>query len=180
MCRDVSYFQRSYQPRNNVVKKKNGDFNADSLNISALSRKRFYQLRTVLGTNDVRQTEIHTADPLVSESSAFVFEMADEELKRHKSEQHLLKQEVEQFALRCFHLLILFGIRRNCLRGGRSRSLYLYMRVINQTVIIIDVGRSHNKNSEDISFERVEQFTCLGAILTYQNSIHQKTKRRLK
>jgi len=58
--------------------------------------------------------------------------------------------------------------------------LYLYMRVINQTVIIIEAVRSHNKNTEDIFFERVEQFTCLGAILTYQNSIHQKTKRRLK
>ena len=42
------------------------------------------------GANDVRQTEIHTADPLVPEPSAFEFEMADEELKRHKSEQHLL------------------------------------------------------------------------------------------
>ena len=56
----------------------------------------------------------------------------------------------------------------------------IYMRVIKQNVIIIEAGRNHNKNIENIFFEVVEQFTCLGAILTYQNSIHQKTKSRLK
>ena len=38
-----------------------------------------------MGVNDVRQTERHTAEPLVSEPSAFEFEMAIEKLKRHKS-----------------------------------------------------------------------------------------------
>jgi len=35
--------------------------------------------------NDVRQTEIHTAEPLVPEPSASVFELAIEKLKSHKS-----------------------------------------------------------------------------------------------
>jgi len=35
--------------------------------------------------NDVKQTEIHTAEPLVLEPSVFEIEMAIEELKRHKS-----------------------------------------------------------------------------------------------
>jgi hypothetical protein len=35
--------------------------------------------------NDVRQTEVHTAEPLVPEPSAFKIEMAIEKLKRHKS-----------------------------------------------------------------------------------------------
>jgi len=35
--------------------------------------------------NDIRQTEIHTAEPLVPEPSVFEFEIATEELKRHKS-----------------------------------------------------------------------------------------------
>jgi len=34
---------------------------------------------------DVRQTEIHTADPLVTEPSASKFELATEELKIHIS-----------------------------------------------------------------------------------------------
>jgi hypothetical protein len=39
----------------------------------------------VHGVNDVRQTEVHTAEPIVPESSAFEFEMAFEELKSNKS-----------------------------------------------------------------------------------------------
>ena len=35
--------------------------------------------------NDVRQTEIHTAKPLVPELSDFEFEMVVEKIKRHKS-----------------------------------------------------------------------------------------------
>ena len=42
-------------------------------------------LLNVHGVNDVRQTEIHTAEPLVPEPSAFEGELANEKLKRHKS-----------------------------------------------------------------------------------------------
>jgi len=38
-----------------------------------------------MGVNDVRQTEIQTAEPLVPESSAFEVELAVEKLKSHKS-----------------------------------------------------------------------------------------------
>ena len=37
------------------------------------------------GINDVKQTEIHTAEPLVPEPSAFEVELAIEKLKSHKS-----------------------------------------------------------------------------------------------
>jgi len=40
----------------------------------------------VHGVSDVRQTEMHTAEPLVPEPSTFKFEMAIETLKRHKSQ----------------------------------------------------------------------------------------------
>jgi hypothetical protein len=39
----------------------------------------------VHGVNDVRQAEIHTAEPLVPESSAFEVELAVAKLKSHKS-----------------------------------------------------------------------------------------------
>ena len=45
----------------------------------------FSQLLNVCGVNDVGQTEIHTAKPLVLELSAFQFKMAIEKLKRYKS-----------------------------------------------------------------------------------------------
>jgi hypothetical protein len=41
-------------------------------------------LLNVRGVNDVGQTEIHTAEPLVPEPSAFEVEMAVEKIKRHK------------------------------------------------------------------------------------------------
>ena len=46
-------------------------------------RNYFSQLLNVHGVKDVRQTEIHTAEPLVPEPSAFEF--AIEKLKNHKS-----------------------------------------------------------------------------------------------
>jgi hypothetical protein len=42
------------------------------------------QLLNVHGVNDVRQTEIHTADPLVPELSTFEVEMVIEKLKSKK------------------------------------------------------------------------------------------------
>jgi len=48
-------------------------------------RNYFSQLLNVHGAKDVRQEEIHTAEPLVPEPSAFEFELVIEKLKSHKS-----------------------------------------------------------------------------------------------
>jgi len=48
-------------------------------------RNCFSQLLNVHGDNYIRQTEIHTAEPVVPDPSAFEVEMAIEKLKRHKS-----------------------------------------------------------------------------------------------
>ena len=58
---------------------------ADTYNIVARWRRYFSQLLNVQGVNDIKHTEIHTAEPLVSEPSAFQVEMATEKLKSHKS-----------------------------------------------------------------------------------------------
>ena len=56
-----------------------------------------------------------------------------------KSQQNWLNQEVEYFPLRSINLLILFGIRRNCLRSERSRSIYLVLGgAIKQTVVTVE------------------------------------------
>jgi hypothetical protein len=60
-----------------------GDLVADSHSILARWRNNFSQLLNVHGVNNVRQTEVHMAEPLVPEASAFEFEMAIERLKRH-------------------------------------------------------------------------------------------------
>jgi len=57
----------------------------DCHSIVARWRNHFSQLLNVHVLNDVRQTEIHTAEPRVTELSAHVFELAIEKLKSHKS-----------------------------------------------------------------------------------------------
>jgi hypothetical protein len=43
-----------------------------------------------------------------------------------------------------------------------------------------NAGHNHNIETDNKSFERVEEFKYLGAALTNQNSIHEKIKSRLK
>jgi len=54
---------------------------ADSHGTLARWRNYFSQLLNVNGVNDVRQTEIHTAEPLVPESSSSDVELTIEKLK---------------------------------------------------------------------------------------------------
>jgi len=64
------------------VKDERGDLVTYSHSILARWRNHFSQLFNEHGINDVRQREIHTAEPLVPEPSAFEVEMAMEKLKR--------------------------------------------------------------------------------------------------
>jgi hypothetical protein len=85
LSKGINDFKRGYQPTTNVVKDEKGDLLADSHSILARRRNHFSQLLNVHGVNDVRQTEVHKAEPLVPESSVFEVKMAIEKLKRHKS-----------------------------------------------------------------------------------------------
>jgi len=77
-------------------------------------RKYFSQLFNVHGVNDVRQTKIHTVEPLVSEPSASEVELAIEKLKRHKSPgivqilTELIKAGGRKIRSKIHNLLILF------------------------------------------------------------------------
>jgi len=62
-----------------------GGLVADSHSILARCRNYFSQILNVHGVNDVGQTEIHTAEPLVPVPSASEVELAIEKLKSHKS-----------------------------------------------------------------------------------------------
>jgi len=78
-------FKKGYQPRTNIIKDEKGELVTDSHSNLARWRNRFSQLLNVHGVRDVRQTEIHTAEPLVPESSAFEFELSIDKLKSHRS-----------------------------------------------------------------------------------------------
>jgi len=65
MYRDISNFKKGYQPRTIIVNDEKCDIVADSHSILARWRIYFSQVVNVHVVNDVRQTEIHTAESLV-------------------------------------------------------------------------------------------------------------------
>jgi hypothetical protein len=69
--RDINDFKKGYKPTDNSVLNEKGDLVTDSHSIFTGLRKHFSQLLNVHRVNDVRQTEIHTAEPLMPEPSAF-------------------------------------------------------------------------------------------------------------
>jgi hypothetical protein len=85
MYRGIIDVKRGYQPRTRIVKDEKGDLVADSHNIMVRWKNYFSQILNVHGISDVRQAEIHIAEPLVPEPSALVVELAIEKLKCHKS-----------------------------------------------------------------------------------------------
>jgi hypothetical protein len=68
-----------------MVKEENEDLLADSHSILNRWKNYFCQLLNVHGVKDVRQTKIHTAEPLVPVPSSSEVEIAIEKLKRYKS-----------------------------------------------------------------------------------------------
>jgi hypothetical protein len=106
LCGGLHDFKKEYQPRTVIVKDEKGDLVADSHSIVARWRNYFSQILNVHGVSDVRQAEIHTAEPLVPEQSVLEVELAIEKLKSRKLPgidqipAELLKQGVGQFAVR--------------------------------------------------------------------------------
>jgi hypothetical protein len=94
----------------------------------------FCQLLNVHGVNDVRQTEIYTAEPLVPEPSSSEVDIAIEKLKRCKSPgiDQIPAERIQaggiHYVLRSTILLIVFGIRKNCQSSERNLLLYLFIR----------------------------------------------------
>ena len=86
LYRGINDFKKGYQPRTNIVKDEKGDLVADFHSILARGRNYFSHIWYVHGVNNVWQTEIHTAEPLVPEPSAFEVELAIEKPKSHKSQ----------------------------------------------------------------------------------------------
>jgi hypothetical protein len=67
------------------VKDENGDLLPDSHNIFNRWKNYFSQLLNVRNVSDVRQIEVHTAEPLVPGPSRLEVESAIAKLKKYKS-----------------------------------------------------------------------------------------------
>jgi hypothetical protein len=148
---------------------------ADCHNIWARWGNHFSQLFNS-DISDVRQTELHTAEPLVPELSSFEVELDIEKLKSHKSQgtdqiPTELRQAVGQFTLGSINLLFLFGVMRNCLRSGSNRSFYLSIRrTIKQIAVIIGAYHFANNVQNIIQNPTVKvNFICNGNDTGQQN-----------
>jgi hypothetical protein len=108
-----------------------GDLVMNSHSILARWSNYFSQLLNVHGVSVVRQTEIHTAEPLVAEPSAFELQMVIEKLKSHSSPgidqipAELIKAGGRKICSEIHNLINSTWNKENCLRSRRHRSLYL-------------------------------------------------------
>jgi hypothetical protein len=81
----MNEFKRDYQPRSNLVTDENSDLPAGSNNNVNRWKSYFSQLLNVHNVSDVRQIEIHTAEPLVPGPSHLDVETVIAKLKDYKS-----------------------------------------------------------------------------------------------
>jgi hypothetical protein len=110
----------------------NCDLLADSHSSLNRWKKYFSQLLNAHNVSDVRQIEVHTAEPLVPGPSRL--EVAIAELKKYKwtcSDEipaELIQVGGETLLSAIQNSLILFGLRKNCLISGRSLLLYKFTK----------------------------------------------------
>jgi hypothetical protein len=150
LYRGINELEKRYQPRINIIKDENGNLLADSQNVLNRWKNFFNQVLNVHGVHNVRQKDIHTAEPLVPEPSLVKVEIATGKLKSYKypgTDQilaKLIREGGKHYVLKHTNLFVLYGIRRNCHSSGRDLLLYQFIkRVIRLIVIIIEESPSY-------------------------------------
>jgi hypothetical protein len=92
--------------------------------------------------SDVRKVEMHAAEPLIPDLVILRLKWLLQSLKSLKLPSNdqilaeLIQGEGETYGLRSMNLLILFGIRKNCLISGRSLLLYQFTRKAMKLIIV--------------------------------------------
>jgi hypothetical protein len=74
-----------YHPRNYLVNDKNGDLLAESINILNRWKNYFSHVLNMHNVSDIRQIEVHMAEPLAPGPSSCEVEIAITELKKYIS-----------------------------------------------------------------------------------------------
>jgi hypothetical protein len=72
LYRGINEFKKGYQPRSNINNDENGNLITDPQNVLNRWKNFFKQVLNVHGFHDVRQMNIHTAEPLVPEPSLVI------------------------------------------------------------------------------------------------------------
>jgi hypothetical protein len=85
LYRGINEFKKVYQPRINIIKDENGNLLADPQTVLNGWKNFFNQVLNAHGVHDVRQMEIHTAEPLVPKPMLVEVEITIGKFKRCKS-----------------------------------------------------------------------------------------------
>jgi hypothetical protein len=85
LYRSINEFKKGNQPRINMIKYENGNLLADPQNVLNRWKNFFNQVLNVHGVHNVRQMDIHMAEPLVPEPSLVEVEIGIGKLKSYKS-----------------------------------------------------------------------------------------------
>jgi hypothetical protein len=84
LYRGTTEFKKGYKPKTNLIHDERGDLLADPQKIPTRWKNYICQLLNVQGPGGIMQTEIHTAEPFVTEPSAAEFEIAIRKMKWYK------------------------------------------------------------------------------------------------
>jgi hypothetical protein len=85
LYKGINEFKKEYQPKINIIKDENDNLLADPQGILNGLKNFFNQVLNVHAVQDVRQMDIHMAEPLVPEPSLVVVEIAIGKVKSYKS-----------------------------------------------------------------------------------------------
>jgi hypothetical protein len=76
LYRGINEFKKGCRPRINIIKDENSNLLADPQNVLNRWKNFFNQVLNVHGVHDIRQMDIHTAEPLLPEPSLVEVEIA--------------------------------------------------------------------------------------------------------
>jgi hypothetical protein len=134
LYRDIYEYKKGYQPRINIIKDENGNLLSDPQSVLNRWKHFFNRVLNVHGVHDVKQMDIHMAEPLVPEPSLVEVEIAIGNLKSYKSlgtDQilaELIKVGGQTLCSEIHKLICCIWIRRNCESSGRNLLLYQFRK----------------------------------------------------
>jgi hypothetical protein len=150
MYRCINEFKKRYQPRTSIIKDENNNLLADPQRVLNRWTDLFNQVLNVHGVHDVRQMDIHTAEPLVPEPSLVKVESVIGKLKNYKSrgtdqiQAELIKAGSETLYSEIHRLACSIWNREKLPQQWKESIIYhLIKRVIRLIVIIIEVSLSY-------------------------------------
>jgi hypothetical protein len=150
LYRGINEFKKGYKPRINIIKEENGNLLADPQNVLNRWKHFFNQVLNVYGVHNVRQDDIHTAEPLVPEPSLVEVDIGIGKLKSYKSPGNdqipakLIKARGERLCSEIHKLICSMWNKEKLPTAVKEYIIIpIHKRVIRLTVIIIEKPPSY-------------------------------------